>query len=813
LSARNFAARRHAAWRPAVIALAALAALTALTLGASGAAGGNGTQAGADGIKILGPDVFGGRVPFLRPDGTVVNLKVKKKPLSRAARKRLLRKAGIRLLNHPPTIGEERVWWALDFAQGVFYRKRFTLRAKRNNIEVWVASPVPRSVLGRLAVGLDFPAGDCRNGIRTTITDAQVNYLAQQFDEVMLPRESAAFSVAPPRNGSHFVPGSEGPPLDTTFTAHPTGDGDDVVALIDNVRDENFYDTNNSQRLTRVAGFFSSTLNELFDRNIMTIDAYDWLHLTGANPPHEPSSDPCLNAPARPFLYEGTFAHEYQHLLEYYENDAEVSWVNEGLSDWAQTLTGYTNPAIPVTQLGFDSHVQCFLGWLRQQTNFNPIPRETSGPENSLTLWGDQGDGEILCDYGAAYTLMEYLHGQFGTPFMTQLHRNDEIGLAGLQAVLNQFGSGASSQDIIHRWAVMVAIDGLLDQGRRLRGGRASLYQTPTLNATIDWDNPHAFATPGAPPNGSDYLRLRDSASNPVRLKDIRRLRFDGSATHTPLPVQWTVDANPPQAAGDPALYSGAENNRDEAIVRSVPVPAGAGASLTFNAFWNEELGWDFGFVQVSTDGGATYKSLACTDTTTQTDPGALPTAKQNVPGFTGYSGTWKPQTCSLAAYAGQTVLLSFRAFNDQLVLGQSPDAPPGFWVDDIAVGGTVISDGTSLTGWQSPTQVRPVPVHGFTVQLVAWNTRAHNAVRLAQVRLNQNFDARLSQDRLEDLLGEANADFVGAIVTYDEPTESITHYAPYTLTVETRVRGGDDDDDDDDDRGRDKRRRKGGDD
>ena len=28
-------------------------------------------------------------------------------------------------------------------------------------------------------------------------------------------------------------------------------------------------------------------------------------------------------------LYEGVFAHEYQHLLEYYENDAELSWVNE----------------------------------------------------------------------------------------------------------------------------------------------------------------------------------------------------------------------------------------------------------------------------------------------------------------------------------------------------------------------------------------------------------------------------------------------------------------------------------------------------
>jgi hypothetical protein len=792
LSARNDAAWRRSGWRLAAIVLTTLAAFTAVTIGAAGAAGGNAAKARQGGLINVGPDLFAGRVPFVRGDGRVVNLKVKKKALRKAARKRILRKAGIRFMNHPPTVGEERMWLALDDTLG-FYRKRFTLRAKRNNIEVWVASPVARTLPGGTAVGLDFPAGDCRNGVRTTITDAQVNYLAQQFDEVMLPAESAAFSVAPNRNGSHYFTGPPLPPLEGV-AADPTGDGDDVVALIDNVRDDNFYDTNNANTLPRIAGFFSSGLNELFDRNIMSIDAYDWLHLTGADPPHEPSTDPCTSAPARPFLYEGTFAHEYQHLLEYYENDAEATWVNEGLSDWAQTLTGYVEPSRPITAKGFDSHIQCFLGYLRQQTDFNPIPREASGPENSLTLWGDQGDAEILCDYGAAYTLMEYLHGQFGTPFMTRLHREDAIGLPGLDVVLDQVGSRASAQDIVHRWAVMVAIDGLLDEGRRLRGGRKALYQAPTLNATIDWDNPHAFSTPGAPPNGSDYLRLRDSAGNPLRLRDIERLNFNGAATHVPRPIAWTVDQNPPGTPGDDALYSGTGDNRDEAIVQSVAVPTGAGASLTFNAQWNleEDAGgpWDFGYVQVSTDGGATYSSLTCTDTRTDHNPGAIPAVVANLPGFSGDSNGFRPQTCSLAAYAGQTVLLAFRTINDPSVQGTDPTIPAGFWVDDIAIGGTAIP--TSLTGWQSPTQVRPIPVHGFTVQLIAYNTRSSSAVRLAQVRLNRNFDARVSEDRLEDLLGEGRADFVGAIVMYDEPTESITDYAPYTLTVETD--GGDDD-------------------
>jgi hypothetical protein len=768
----------------ALVALLTLLAV-AFTVGSAGAAGSDAKAKRGGGLIDVGSDLYGGKVPYVRPDGNVVNLKIKKKALSKAARKRILRRAGIRLMNHPATIGEERVWFALDDTLG-FYRKRFTLRARRNNIEVWVASPVPRALPGGTATGIRFPEGDCRNGPRTELSNDQINYLAQQFDDVMLPTESEIFSVAPDRDGSHFVPGSAGAPLEG-ISADPTGDGDDVVALIDNVRDTNFYDTNNVNSFTRIAGFFSSGLNELFDRNIMTIDAYDWLHLTGADPPHQPSTDPCLNAPGRPFLYEGVFAHEYQHLLEYYENDAEVTFINEGLSDWAQTATGYVDPSRPVTQKGFDNHIHCFSGFLRQMTTFNPIPREASGPENSLTLWGDQGDAEILCDYGAAYTLMEYLHGQFGTNFMTRLHREDAIGLAGLDVVLDQAGSQRDSDHIIHNWAAMVAIDGLLDAGRNLQGGPKARYQTPTLNATIDWDNPHAFSTPGAPPNGSDYIRLRD-ASGPLGVKDIGSLQFNGAATHTPRPHDWSVVTNAPGREGNSVLYSGTGDNRDEAIVRSVAVPTGAGASLTFLARWNleEDAGgpWDFGYAQVSRDGGETYQSLTCTNTRTDHNPGAIPSVVANLPGFSGDSGGFLPQTCSLAAYEGQTVLLSFRTINDPSVQGTNPAIPAGFWVDDVAVGGATVSDGSSLAGWQSPTQVNPIEVNGFTVQLVAWKTQGKSPVAITTLRLNAAFDGTVTGKQLQQVLGGTRADFVGAIVTYDEPTEMITDYAPYTLTV-----------------------------
>ena len=216
-------------------------------------------------------------------------------------------------------------------------------------------------------------------------------------------------------------------------------------------------------------------------------------------------------------------------------------------------------------------------------------------------------------------------------------------------------------------------------------------------------------------------------------------------------------------------------------------VPSGAGATLTFDALWNEEFGWDFGFVQVSNDGGVTYKSLACTDTTTETDPGALPTAQENVPGFTGYSGGWLPQTCSLSAYAGTSVLLAFRAFNDPSVLGDGAPIPPGFWVDDVVVGTTTVSDGTSLLGWQSFSEVRPATVAGFTVHIISVET-ATGKIRVVRLPLQGGFT--LSGASLQNFI-DKKADLVAAIVFYDDPTETSNQYATYRLTVNGVVQPG----------------------
>lgn len=662
-----------------------------------------------------------------------------------------------------PAVGTTLPLLALDDLNGILLVKNYTLRGVGTHAEVWVASDEDD-----VSSGLDFPEGDCRNdGVRNVVTDNQVNYLIGQFDNNMYPLESNAFSVAPDTLDGAGAPLADilGVPADSY-----EGPADRVVVLVDNVRDDNFYDTNNTNGYSYIAGFYTSTFDFYLNRQVMTIDSFDWLHRTGANPPNDPApGDNCANADARPFLYEGVFAHEYQHLLENYVDADEGTWTNEGLSDHAGRITGYFDPSKPITQTGFDSHVQCFLGWLNTLTPANPLPRN-GGPENSLTLWGDQTDyeAEVLCDYGAAFSFMEYLHDQFGGQFMKDLHLEPLNGLAGLDAVLAAHGSSLTGLQVIERWATMVAIDQSLDAGFTLTGGTAADYSTDTLNASINWDNDQAYSGPGVPANGSDYVRLRDDAGAYVGADAVESIDFNGASRLPKLPVQWKVDSTPPRGSNK-ALYSGKGDNLDRAIVQ--PVRVGDRGRLEVDTAWSTEEGYDYAYVQVSTDGGETYKSVKCTDSI-------------NAPlghGFEGISGGGnRPQfvheRCNLQRYAGQRVLLAFRYVTDPGVVFK------GFWVDDVTLDGRLISNGKTLQGWKSVTQIHPVEVENWLVRLVAIDD-AGNTVRIGEIPLDGSFDGSLSAADLDAIIG-TTADTVAAIVTYEDSTEAVLQTAPYTLTV-----------------------------
>lgn len=625
-----------------------------------------------------------------------------------------------------PAVGTVREWLGLDDIKGTLYRKDYTLRAVGAHIEVWVAAD------------LAFPAGDCRPAASTVVTDQQLGDLVRQFDETIYPRETAAFSVPRDRDGT-----------DAALSGGDyTGAGDKTVTLVDNVRDENF--VRFPQSPTYIAGFFSAQLNELVDRNVMTIDAYDWAHRTGAAPPNEPTGDLCTSRPARPRMYEGTFAHEWQHLLQSYTDPAEEGWVNEGLSDYAQTLVGYVDGTATVHHRGADSHLVCFQGFGLVRTRFNTNPRDCGGAQNSLHLWDEGAPAEVLADYGNAYQFMLYLRDRFGPTALERLHRDGRH--QGLAAVAAALGPDVKLSAVIHDFQTMTLVDKIV--GDTPDGAMAGVPRrkvtSASLRSTVNLANPASFDYPGAAPNGADYVRLRTAAGRFLRGADLTDVRFRGARTLPARPLQWTVR--------DGALFSGDTGGLDAAAVVAVQVPA-ADPTLRFRAKYTTEPGYDYGYVTVSADGGRTYTAI----------PGDHTVAAPLGPALNGTSAVFAPQTYDLRAYAGKRVLLGFRYVTDSAVNAG------GWLVDDVTVGGAAVSDGSTLTGFRSPTQIVPIRVHGWHVKLVGLDERGRRARQVSAA----GYAALRDYPK------------VVAIVAQDDPTGQVSQYAPYTLTVNGVVQPG----------------------
>jgi hypothetical protein len=788
--------------RPAYFAVCAAAALLTLAW-----AGGDLSNARAD--RNGGPLAAREISPKLRHPGNPAALLVDRAPATSSIA------PGVAAAE--ASVGDQAEWVALNDTGGFFYTKLFELRVSSDIGEVWVAVGDGLKPDGKPdgIFGLDFPPGDCRNdGIRNVVTDAQAAYLLDEFTHKIKAINETWFGAPA------FRDGSVGP------LPRPSAAGKQVV-LVDNVRDDSFYDTNNANTLPYIAGFFTSAMDFFHNRNVMSIDGFDWLHRTGPDPAHEPSADPCTSSPARPFLYEAVFAHEYQHLQHQDYDPDELSWVNEGMADLAMFLTGYSDPGRHIDEKGADSHPMNYQGWASvPHPDWNPIPRP-SGPENSLTAWEDQGPTEVLEDYGIAYSFMLYLldHG-YGQSFFTAWHHNPLNGIFGLDETLalNVQGNGDNddgddddddddgdkndddddddiaanfnSDDDRRRrapvtfdtlfddFSVSMLVDAYIDAGARIRRENKSELQTDSLNSTFFFSG-NAYDTTGAPPWGGDYIPLGPG-------KNFKQVRFDGDEQLVlPGGNDWTVDADGYWTTPDQPGQTVYPSDLDSSIAREVTVPAGA--TLTFEHWYQTELGWDFAFVQVLS--GGSLVSLPCSGTTSDHNPGADPSIAQHVPGYTGptddpanpaTAGTAAAPltaTCDLSAYAGQTVVLSFRLKTDGLVEFD------GWHIRNVAINGSPVDPTPGdLSDWDNQLFFQPVDL-AFKLTFVGIDGEVNQfghvteAERIVVVRpeLKSGWTYSLSNSHRNAL---KHSDEVIAIVSGVPEDESADLYFPYSLKV-----------------------------
>lgn len=468
--------------------------------------------------------------------------------------------------------------------------KKYTLKKIGDNVEVWLANDH------------SWPEGDNRPVPK--VTQKQIDNLVEEFDNNIYDKEREFFGEPDEHNGENaiFAQVLRDAGLDVPDNYYKPNDGKSrVVLLIDNFRDENYYDPTYPNY---VAGFFSPTYETYFDRNIVNIDSYGLAERTEST--------------------YGTLAHEFQHLIHADDDANEVTWMNEGMSDLTEYLVGYGHP---------QGHVNFFL----------------NHPENSLVSWDEYLDvptgPETLGDYGQAYLLELYIMDHYGKDFIQKLARDPSNGIKSVNHILEKENAGIDFAELFRDFSVALAID-----SPNPGNGK---YNFKSIDLRLDYNRAKKFDKEGVPAWGTDYVKLPDKAKNvDFELADFK-------------PIPWKAVNDPLNSGHKKVLYGGKGNLADHQMVIKANLTDTNSPTLTFDHYYDIEETWDYGMVQISNDGGQTWTSLGNEHTRSKVSSDGLGKIQDNLPGFTGSNDEWTHESFDLSSYAGEKVLISFRYLTD----------------------------------------------------------------------------------------------------------------------------------------------------
>lgn len=237
-------------------------------------------------------------------------------------------------------------------------------------------------------------------------------------------------------------------------------------------------------------------------------------------------------------------------------------------------------------------------------------------------------------------------------------------------------------------------------------GGTATATVTVTLDGSAlaegDYEGRIVATGPNATLRAPVYVRVDNDAafgSGAPLLDDPGDVDIDGSYTlnwstvdgarkyrlqeGTDLTTLFTDDAEGDGSGWDAAgwnqlpvrshspsqsYFSGQGPEQNNTLTTAQPLVLGpeASATVSYWTYFDVEPGFDFGYVEASDDGGASWEVVDVVN---------------------GHSGDWVKRSVDLSAFQGESVLLRFRYDSDLLVdLG----AHEGWYVDDITIDSAV---------------------------------------------------------------------------------------------------------------------------
>ena len=333
----------------------------------------------------------------------------------------------------------------------------------------------------------------------------------------------------------------------------------------------------------------------------------------------------------------GVLAHEFQHMIHWYRDRNEASWVNEGFSELAVLLNGY--------EVGSEySYI------------INPDLQLNDWPYNN---------GQTSPHYGASFLFFTYFLDRFGEQATQLLVANPANGFEGVDQVLKQIeaidpltGEPIQADDVFFDW---VTATFLMDD--RVSDGRYTYYNLPDApqaeaTETI-YECPSESLIRDVHQYGVDYIR--------INCRGDYILRFEGSIEAKIIPED--------PYSGKHYFWSNKGDEADMTLTRTFDFTDHEGPiTFTYWTWYDLEEDYDYVYLEASEDGQSW--EILITPSGTSEDPSGNSFGW----GYNGMSGSWIQESVDLSDYAGKEIQIRFEYVTDAAANGE------GMLIDDVAI-------------------------------------------------------------------------------------------------------------------------------